>query len=151
MSKATESKENEVKTDGRKGREWSPSFSRTVKFYDADFNLQEKKIEDKIVPAKTLQEAYNLGLSQEEMILALNNACKLKLIEEKTEATIGDGISESTLNKFIESYRAVSRFAKITDKKEQTAAIIAKVKSDPDLIEMLRADTKVETSGSDSE
>src|SRR5206468_741461 len=102
MSKATESKENEVKSDGRKGREWSPSFNRTVKFYDADFNFQQKVVSGEITPAKTLQEAYNLGLSQEEMVLALNNACKLKLIEVKSQEALGDGISETTLNKFIE-------------------------------------------------
>ena len=130
----------ESETKGR-GREWSAKFTRTVKFYDSNFDYQSATISDEIVPAKTVPEAIaSFGFSNDEVVAILNNAAKLALIESKTKEVMGDGaVSESVLMKFIEPYRNVKRFAAITPKKDQTAAIMLKIKADEDAIEALRA------------
>lgn len=131
---------------GRKGREWSPEFNRTVKFYDANFDLKSEKVTGKITPAADLQSAYNLGLSQEEMIRALNTAAKNKEIAAQTEAKMGaDAIPEQVLMKFIEPFRASKKIAELKGKNDadtkslQTAAIIEQVKASEFMLDSLRA------------
>lgn len=144
MSKAENAEQKESK--GR-GREWSASFKRTVKGYTMpDLEFKSAPIEGTLpFVAKTLEEAYNkLGLSQDEIVLSLNNTAKAKMIAEKTEGALGaDAIPEQVLNKFIESLKSIPRIAALNvndtpaEKKAVFEACIVKVKSDPDLLAAL--------------
>ncbi len=148
--------ENAPATDGKgRGRAWSDSFKRTVKgFTMPNFDFKTEVITGTMpVIAKDLQTAVTgLGLSQDEIILALNNTAKMKLVSEKTEAALGaDAIPENVLYKFIEPYRAIKRIAELKTKEEQNKAIIEKIKNDPDLKEALLAFVVKETSDSEEE
>jgi hypothetical protein len=147
MSKVQES------GSGRKGRQWSAKFNRTVKFYDANFDLKETKIADEIKPFQNAAEAMQSGdFTADELVSILNDAKKQKRIDEMTKEAMGtDSVSEVALMKFIEPLRQIKRIASITGKTDaetkalQTAACIEKVKSDPDLLEALRAAAIEET------
>lgn len=133
---------------GRKGREWSPKFKRTVKGYVGDnFDFKSETIEGEISPAKDLQGIYALGLSEDEIIRAVNTAAKQKLIDSKTEAALGsDVVPELVLMKFVEPYRSGKKYLLDKDggtnglktKEDQTKAIIAKIRGDEDMVEALR-------------
>jgi len=124
-----------------RGRQWSAKFNRTVKYFDGNFDLQEASVSGEIKPATDLQGAVSgLGLTPDEIVLALNNAAKAKLITEKTEAATGaDAIPEAVLNKFVEPYFAVPRIEAITGKNDsetkslRMAEIIKKIKGDEDM------------------
>ena len=149
MSKTVETSATPAK--GR-GRDWSPSFKRTVKgFTMPNFDFKSVVIEGTLpnVPTDLQGAVTGLGLSAEEIVLSLKNTAKMKLVEEKTEAALGaDAIPESVLYKFIEPYRAIPRIAKLDKKEDQNKAIIEKIKSDQDLMDALRAFVIKETEDS---
>ncbi len=149
MSKVNDSDATSA-ASGRKGREWSAKFSRTVKFYDGTtFEFREEKVEGELpLVATDLETAYNkLGLSPKEVIQALNTTAKNKLIEQMSEEKMGaDAIPEAVLLTFLAPYKSIPSIAALKGKNDaetkalQNAAAIEKVKTDPDMIAALKAE-----------
>lgn len=149
MSKEQTASEN---TGKGRGREWSASFRRTIKGYTMpDLVFKSEVIEDTLpFVAKTLEDGINrLGLTTDEIILALNNTAKNKLIAQRAENALGaDAVPEYVLNKFNDSLKSIPRIAALNpngdkgsaaEKKAMLEACIAKIKGDEDLLLALRA------------
>lgn len=141
--------ENENAGKGR-GREWSASFKRTIKGYTMpDLVFKSETIEGTLpFVAKTLEDGINrLGLTTDEIILALNTTAKNKMIASKAENALGpDAVPEYVLNKFIETLKSIPRIAALNpngdkgtaaEKKAVLEACIAKIKADADLLASL--------------
>lgn len=116
----------------------SDTFNRKVKFYDENFDLKETPVTGKLPEYKTYQEAFNAIGSEENVLNALNSYLRAKTIQDAISQVSG-GMEERYIMAFIKPFRLSDEFKDIEKDSEQTAAILAKVKTIPFLMDQLKS------------
>lgn len=127
----------------RMARTKSDSFSRTVKFYNDNFNIVDKKVEGKVFQAQTLEEALNLIGDADAQLSAVNSFLREKQIVEAMNAATG-GMEERFILGFIRPMRSIAPFNTMPsetaeDEKKIVAAILEQVKAVPFLLVSLKS------------
>ena len=117
----------------------SDSFKRNVKFYNENFDLDTKVAEGKLPSFSSYAEALQaLGNDENAAKEAIESAVRAKLIADAV-AKVSGGMEEKYIMAFIKPMRNMTPFDKIEKETEQTAAILAQVKTVPFLLEGLKS------------
>lgn len=121
-----------------KGRKLTGAFSRKVKFFDGNFNIQTALAEGEITLATNLSEAHALlGTDEAEIVKAINLYAKAKAIDTAIEGQRGQGLDEKAVMKFLRPFREVPPYDEMKAA-DATKALIEQVKNTPFMLDAIR-------------
>jgi hypothetical protein len=123
-----------------RGRKKSGAFSRTVKYFDENFDIQSTTVSGEISLAANMAEASALlGGDETKIVDAINDYAKTAEIARKVEEAQGQGLDEKAVMKFLRPFREVPPYSEESSPAEQTKMLLARVKDSPFMLEAIRA------------
>ncbi len=135
----------QIKKGKKMPRTKSNDFTRTVKFFNDSFDLEEKSVSGAVTVFATYEEALQ-AYGIEKALEAINNDSRAKQIEAKIAAET-KGLEERFILAFIKPMRQMAPFSAMAatqkekptadEVKEQTKGILDQVKAVPFLLDGL--------------